>query len=107
MACAQPQRLAEAPEIVLIVIGILLPALAAAREAGRRTVCASNLRQLCHGFLMYAQEHKFHLPRGAPQGTTPGLLPRPHDWIHWNYGRDLKQSAIARYLTRLCLKTAI
>ena len=85
--------------IIAVLIGILLPILGAAREAGRRVACASNLRQLGHAFIMYAQEHKFHLPRGAPQGTVTGLLPKPHDWVHWNYGRDLKQSAVARYLT--------
>jgi prepilin-type N-terminal cleavage/methylation domain-containing protein/prepilin-type processing-associated H-X9-DG protein len=84
--------------IIAILISVLLPVLGAARESARRVTCAANLRQITHGMLMYAQEHRFHLPRGAPQGTTTGAVPQPHDWIHWNYKRDIKQSAIAKYL---------
>ena len=84
--------------IIAVLISVLLPVLGAAREAGKRVTCASNLRQIGHAFIMYAHEHKYHLPRGAPQCTTTGLLPKPHDWVHWNYKRDLKQSAIAKYL---------
>jgi prepilin-type processing-associated H-X9-DG protein len=84
--------------IIAILIGVLLPVLGAARESARRVTCAANLRQITHGMLMYAQEHRFHLPRGAPQGTTTGAVPQPHDWVHWNYQRDVKGSSIAKYL---------
>ena len=84
--------------IIAMLIGILLAVLGAAREAGKRVTCMSNMRQITTAFLMYAQEHKFHLPRAAPEGTASGMQPKPHDWVHWNYGRDIKQSAIGKYV---------
>ena len=84
--------------IIAIVIGILLPTIAAAREGGRKVKCMSNLRQLGIAFIMYAQENDHHLPRGAPQCTSSGMSPKPYDWIWWNYNRDISQSAVARYI---------
>lgn len=52
--------------IIGILAAILLPALARAREAARRTSCANNLKQLGLTFKMYANE--------APGG----LFPPPH-----------------------------
>ncbi len=48
--------------IIGILAGILLPALARAREAARRASCASNLRQLGLSLLMYASEHGGRCP---------------------------------------------
>jgi prepilin-type processing-associated H-X9-DG protein/prepilin-type N-terminal cleavage/methylation domain-containing protein len=42
--------------IIAVLISILLPALAKAREQARRVGCASNLRQLALGMLMYAND---------------------------------------------------
>ena len=42
--------------IIMILAGMLLPALSRAREAARRVSCASNLRQLGLCFKMYAGE---------------------------------------------------
>lgn len=42
--------------IIMILAGMLLPALARAREAARRVSCVSNLRQLGLCFKMYAGE---------------------------------------------------
>jgi prepilin-type N-terminal cleavage/methylation domain-containing protein/prepilin-type processing-associated H-X9-DG protein len=44
--------------IIAVLIAILMPALAKAREQARRVACASNLRQLALGMLMYAND--FH-----------------------------------------------
>ena len=44
--------------IIGIVISMLLPALASARAAARRTQCESNLRQLLTGYLNYAGENR-------------------------------------------------
>jgi prepilin-type N-terminal cleavage/methylation domain-containing protein/prepilin-type processing-associated H-X9-DG protein len=42
--------------IIGILAAILLPALARAREAARRTTCANNLKQIALAFKMYASE---------------------------------------------------
>jgi prepilin-type N-terminal cleavage/methylation domain-containing protein/prepilin-type processing-associated H-X9-DG protein len=44
--------------IIALLIGLLLPALAKAREAGRQAVCMSNMRQLALGAIQYAQNNK-------------------------------------------------
>ncbi len=49
--------------VIAILIALLLPALAAAREAAKRVVCASNLRQLGAAEFMYANENKGWLTR--------------------------------------------
>jgi len=49
--------------IISILAAILLPALSRAREAARRTVCASNLKQMGLAFKMYANEHHGRWPQ--------------------------------------------
>ncbi len=44
--------------IIGILAAILLPALARAREAARRSSCANNLKQMGIVFKMYASEDK-------------------------------------------------
>jgi prepilin-type N-terminal cleavage/methylation domain-containing protein len=55
--------------VVIAIIGILasllLPALSAARERGRRISCLNNIRQLCLGAASYDAEHDSTMP------TTP------------------------------------
>lgn len=43
--------------IVGLLLAILIPSLAAARRQTERVVCASHLRQIGHGFIMYAEAH--------------------------------------------------
>jgi prepilin-type N-terminal cleavage/methylation domain-containing protein len=44
--------------IIALLVAILLPALASAREAGRTTVCLSNMKQIGTALVMYANDHK-------------------------------------------------
>lgn len=44
--------------IIAVLVGILLPSLQRAREAGRVTVCQNNLRQFGNGFHLYANQYK-------------------------------------------------
>ena len=60
--------------IIGILMAILLPALARAREAARRASCASNLKQFGYVFKMYASEspgEKFP-PVAFPKESEPG-----------------------------------
>ncbi len=50
--------------IIGILIGMLLPAVQAVREAARRSKCSNNLRQLALGMINY-ESGKGHLPPGA------------------------------------------
>ncbi len=47
--------------IIALLVGILLPALGAARRSARTAVCASNVRQCTVGLLSYAQDNRGHL----------------------------------------------
>jgi len=67
--------------IIAVLIGVLLPALGKARDAGRIVKCLSNVRQIGTAFTMYAQDNKdilfppnkwCRLPDNG--GTMPGLL---------------------------------
>jgi prepilin-type N-terminal cleavage/methylation domain-containing protein/prepilin-type processing-associated H-X9-DG protein len=48
--------------IIAILGAILFPVFAQVRESGRRTVCASNLRQLGMAFDLYVQDHAGRYP---------------------------------------------
>ncbi len=50
--------------IIALLIGILMPTLSKAREAGQRTKCLSNLRQVGQSLMMYATEYKGKIPIG-------------------------------------------
>ena len=67
--------------IVAILAGLLLPALAAAREKARRTACMSNLNQMGIALTSYSSDYGEYLPswtgwpdkaRNHPSGRTPG-----------------------------------
>jgi prepilin-type N-terminal cleavage/methylation domain-containing protein len=51
--------------IIGILVALLLPALAGAKEAGRRTSCRNSMRQFTLGVMMYADENEQVLPSGA------------------------------------------
>ena len=62
--------------IIALLAGMLLPALARAKEAGRRIACVNNLRQLGLSLMMYAEENGGKFPRRATSsaGRWPTLL---------------------------------
>ncbi len=61
--------------IIALLVGILLPALAAARKQSRISVCLSNQRQLTVGVNAYAADSKDFIPLG-PETTAV----TPQNW---------------------------
>ena len=57
--------------IIAMLIGLLLPAANAAREAGRRTTCGNNIKQLALATLEYEHGHEILPPACTPSGTAP------------------------------------
>jgi len=66
--------------IIALLVGLLLPALARAKEEARKTQCRSNLRQLGLGIIMYSNDNGGYSPEmtgmrwanGATTGHTWG-----------------------------------
>ncbi|MCY2952370.1 MAG: type II secretion system protein [Planctomycetota bacterium] len=59
--------------IIALLVAILLPVLAAARERANRIKCAANLHQLGIALYIYANDNKGIYPRGV---YVPGKPPR-------------------------------
>jgi prepilin-type N-terminal cleavage/methylation domain-containing protein/prepilin-type processing-associated H-X9-DG protein len=95
--------------IIAILVSILLPSLARAREQANQVKCLSNQRQLGQALVMYNNENRGYYPFGARWDEAYA-----EDWIHWQTEapqpgspdrgepRDqpnrLKDSAIGKYL---------
>jgi len=60
--------------IIAILAGMLLPALARAKEAGRRIACINNLKQLNLSIILYADDNSGFFPRRDTQKRWPNSL---------------------------------
>jgi len=72
--------------IISILIGLLLPALGAAREASRQVKCLSNQRQIGMALVMYADNFNGWVPREASEitlPTGPNRRLREKYWMSW------------------------
>lgn len=67
--------------IIAVLLSILLPTIARARESANRVKCASNLRTLGHCILLFARDHKDRVPYGQ---VTPwaGAGGWKSDWMY-------------------------
>ena len=64
--------------IISILAGMLLPALAKAKEKGKTIQCVNNLRQLGLAMRMYADESQEFLPRA--NGSVGWTSTQPEPW---------------------------
>jgi len=73
--------------IIGLLVALLLPAVQAARESGRRTKCSNNLKQMGLASLQHLETHK-HFPTGGWGQMWVGLPDRgvgkdqPGSWIY-------------------------
>jgi len=68
--------------IIALLIAILLPALGAARQASRASVCLSNLRQFALAGASYTADNRDAFPLAYDYGDPSGR------WLEWDYEKQ-------------------
>jgi prepilin-type processing-associated H-X9-DG protein/prepilin-type N-terminal cleavage/methylation domain-containing protein len=92
--------------IIALLVGILMPALASARNQSKSVACRSNMRQIAMACLMYAQEYKYWI--GFTNGIDRKVLLHPYlqqgrdnadvnDRDVWACGANLRPDESASY----------
>jgi prepilin-type N-terminal cleavage/methylation domain-containing protein/prepilin-type processing-associated H-X9-DG protein len=83
--------------VIAILVGLLLPALGAAREEARATLCGTNARTVAQGVAIYNSSNKEYYPPSYvyAAGPTSGewfvedqMLHNPNaanGYVHWSY----------------------
>ena len=91
--------------IIAVLMAILFPALRAAREQGKRTVCLNHLKQLSLGWMLYANDYNGNIVFADILNTTGTT----NWWVRWPSGGaenstmdDWKQAIIAGQLYPYC-----
>ncbi|MEM1026824.1 MAG: DUF1559 domain-containing protein [Planctomycetota bacterium] len=69
--------------IIALLIGLLLPALGAARAASRNVACLSNIKQMGIGLYVYSEENNGSLPYGLSGGEDNVFNPNDGDNSDW------------------------
>lgn len=69
--------------IIAVLLSILLPALSAAREQGRETLCRSNVRAIGQGVAAYAGANEEYFCSGSFDPETSAGRDGPVDQVGW------------------------
>jgi prepilin-type N-terminal cleavage/methylation domain-containing protein/prepilin-type processing-associated H-X9-DG protein len=76
--------------IIAILAGLLLPALARAKQKAQQITCLNNQKQLGLGFILYCGDYNDTMPADASRVADAN-----EDWIHWHIGgRPVAQSPV-------------
>jgi len=78
--------------IIAILAAMLMPALGAAKEQARRTLCAGNIRQYATGLVLYATDYSGFLPSQQTWGSS-SLGPYVPDKIRGSNLDSIKSTA--------------
>lgn len=96
--------------IVALLLSIALPAIVHLREAGRRTPCASNLKQFGLAILQYEAVHRVFPPGGTHPGSFLVLIfPMPTRRIctaSFGWRSKARRRSWPPFLARQCLCTS-
>ena len=98
--------------IIAILAGMLLPALAKAKESARKTVCKNNMRQITYGINFYAEDNEDYLawaggvdsnrdPDWVWGGQNNGETNNERMWNRPGYGFHAAAGSIFNYVTSL------
>ena len=82
--------------IIAVLAGLLLPALARARNRAWRTECASQMRQLALGFSLFQGDHQDRFPPAAFDMGVNGLA--WDSWLHSYIGGHATEADLVRGL---------
>ena len=70
--------------IIAILAGMLLPALAQAKEKARRTSCMSNVKQIAMAMMMYVDDNQGNYPTRFPDPAAGAAYPcKPCRTVDW------------------------
>ena len=98
--------------ILAILAGLLLPALAKAKEQGRSAACRSNMRQIVVGMLLYVDDDRDYLPWPGDVdrdldpdwvfgGQADTYANKPNLWKNPGYGFHPEAGSVFAYVTSL------
>src|SRR5262245_48984678 len=76
--------------IIAILAALLLPALARAKEAGKKTTCLNNVRQIGLAYHNFLADNADHFPAYVSERTAPAGTPdTPEDRAPYSYRKQL------------------
>jgi prepilin-type N-terminal cleavage/methylation domain-containing protein/prepilin-type processing-associated H-X9-DG protein len=79
--------------IIALLVGILMPVFAKARDQARKTRCLANLRSIGQEMFNYANSNHDRLPNGNANGVW-GSDESAADWVMVRFAEDLSAAGV-------------